>query len=650
MKTRISIALMLVAGVVLSCNKVSRTDLPAPQPEVTIRASIPDDATRVGAQYGFSWSWEATDRLTVIGEETQVFNIKKGFSAKFAEFTGRPVSGESFTILYPGVDANTADWSNQSQQGNGGTAHLRYTSALEGVDAYESFTFSSAWAAAHGGTIKQSGVLKFVIALPDEVSEVSSVALVSETPLFYSGNGEAKTDKLNLTLSGVTIGPDHLLTAWMTTSWNDLTVPAGTPVKVEVKADGKFIDQPLNFTADAVLRGGTVNTLTLSDASRWVSGEKRYASGTGVAGDPWVITTPEHMSHIFEDMAAGECRYFRLGADIDMTGMEWTPLNTVSPYDKGIDFDGDDHTISNFNCTTWTGSYASFFGVLYGKCYDVKFVNATVRTTKDGSGILGGYGGVNDLPCEVSRVHVQGSIEGKGKIGGLFGNGRGCVITACSADVVINGPNGQKCGGLVGTDVGRAITIRDSWSAGSIVSTASICGGIVGELVVEGSSIYNCYSTASVTTQYLFGGIVGRAVANQKATAANCTSYDPKNHVEKCIAWNTLLKSNCGDAGEHYSNGAVVGATAVKNYLAGCIRKPDLDFQDCTKNAELGTYVPFDQEDSDPDHPMVGGAGTFAFAYHGKAAAAGKTVSQVAKDLGWSETVWDLSGEFPKLK
>ena len=167
---------------------------------------------------------------------------------------------------------------------------------------------------------------------------------------------------------------------------------------------------------------------------------------------------------------------------------------------------------------------------------------------------------------------------------------------------------------------------------------------------MEGSSIYNCYSTASVTTQYLFGGIVGRAVAGQKSSAANCTSYDPKNHVEKCIAWNTLLKSNCGDAGEHYSNGAVVGATAVKNYLAGCIRKPDLDFQDCTKNAELGTYVPFDQEDSDPDHPMVGGAGTYAFAYHGKAAAAGKTVSQVAKDLGWSETVWDLSGEFPKLK
>ena len=37
-------------------------------------------------------------------------------------------------------------------------------------------------------------------------------------------------------------------------------------------------------------------------------------------------------------------------------------------------------------------------------------------------------------------------------------------------------------------------------------------------------------------------------------------------------------------------------------------------------------------------------------AYHGKAAAAGATVSSVAKTLGWSETVWDLSGTLPVLK
>jgi hypothetical protein len=47
---------------------------------------------------------------------------------------------------------------------------------------------------------------------------------------------------------------------------------------------------------------------------------------------------------------------------------------------------------------------------------------------------------------------------------------------------------------------------------------------------------------------------------------------------------------------------------------------------------------------------MVYGAGTYATAYHGKAAPAGKTLSQVAKDLGWSTDIWDFSGDTPKLK
>ena len=38
------------------------------------------------------------------------------------------------------------------------------------------------------------------------------------------------------------------------------------------------------------------------------------------------------------------------------------------------------------------------------------------------------------------------------------------------------------------------------------------------------------------------------------------------------------------------------------------------------------------------------------YPYHGKAAAAGKTISQLAADLGWSTDVWDLSGDVPALK
>ena len=36
--------------------------------------------------------------------------------------------------------------------------------------------------------------------------------------------------------------------------------------------------------------------------------------------------------------------------------------------------------------------------------------------------------------------------------------------------------------------------------------------------------------------------------------------------------------------------------------------------------------------------------------YHGKAAAADATPCSIAKAYGWDETVWDLSGNLPKLK
>ena len=641
----------LLAGLaVVSCSKEVK-ELPAPQEGtdlVTIRAVLSDD-TRAGAHNGFSWFWSAGDKLTVIGEndDTQVFTIKEGFSSKVAEFVGKAVKGETFTILFPSDKATSADWSKQTQKGNGSVDHLQYAASLTGVDDYMSFAFSPEWAEAHGGTLQQTGVLKMVLTLPEAAKTVSHIALSSEAPLFYKGNGDTMVNKLDLDLTDAAVAADHTVTAWFTTSWNEAEFASGTSLTVAVKTDAQSYEKDVTFSKDATLMSGKVNTF-FSDGKGWVL-PSHYASGKGTEASPWVIVSPAQMQYIKDDLTAGEKRWFKLGNDIDMTGIDWEPLNPTGPYDKAIDFDGAGHTISNFTCSAT--SYPSFFGVLYGKCHDVNFVNATINATSKGCGILGGYGGTTDKPAEVVNVHVQGKVisTAGNNAGGLFGTARECTITRCSADVVIDA-QGQMIGGLIGADAGLGVKIQDCWTAGSITTPSSIVGGICGDLVGKGSSIVNCYSTASITTQYLFGGIVGRAVAGQKSNAANCTGQTPENIIEKCVAWNEFLKSSNGDTSEHYSSGTVIGATATHNYLVGCVRKADLPFTDCPGNAALGTYLPFDQEDASPDSPMVPGEGTYAYAYHGKASAAGETLSQVAQRLGWSAEVWDFSAALPKLK
>ena len=651
MKTKIYLAALLAGMAVLSCSKEVK-ELPAPQEDtdlITIKALIPDAATKAGAHVGFSWYWSAGDKLTVVsGEETQVFSIKDGFTAKYAEFVGKPVNGESFTILFPGEKAASLDWSKQTQNGNGSVDHVQYAASLNDVDDYLSFSFSPEWAAEHGGTLKQTGVMKIVLALPDTVNAVSHIAVASDTPLFYKGNGDAMVNKLELDLTDAVLDENHELTAWMTTSWNEAVVPADASLTVSVKTDKNSIEKEVVFTKEATLMSGKVNTFT-PDGKGWVL-PSHYASGKGTEAKPWVITTAEQMTFIKDDLAAGEKRWFKLGADIDMTGIDWEPLNAASPYDKEIDFDGDGHTISNFTCSV--ASYPSFFGVLYGKCHDVTFKNALINASAKGCGILGGYGGTTGKPCEVDKVHVQGSVisSAGNNAGGMFGTARECTITRSSADVVVR-TKGQLVGGLFGADAGLGVLVRDCWTSGTIITESSIAGGIVGDLVATGSSIINCYSTATVTTQFIYGGIVGRAVAGQKSNKNNCTNQDPQNHIEYCIAWNDKLSSDfVPDTAEHYGSATIVGQTAFKNYLIGGVRKVDMDFSVCEANTAAGGYEPFDQEDADPEHPMTPGPGSYAFGYHGKASAPGETLSQVAQRIGWSAEIWDFSGDTPKLK
>ena len=187
MKTRIYTLALLTLFAAASCSKEADKVQPAAGELVTIRAILPEDDALKGAGVMtlLSWTWADGDKLTVVGETTEVFTIKPGFTPKQAEFVGKAVEGSSFTILFPGEDALTADLSGQVQKGNNNLDHLRYQAALKDVNDYSSFAFSADWAAAHGGSLQQEGVLKFELTPPDGTVSVSEVSLSADTPIFY---------------------------------------------------------------------------------------------------------------------------------------------------------------------------------------------------------------------------------------------------------------------------------------------------------------------------------------------------------------------------------------------------------------------------------------------------------------------------------
>ena len=97
----------------------------------------------------------------------------------------------------------------------------------------------------------------------------------------------------------------------------------------------------------------------------------------------------------------------------------------------------------------------------------------------------------------------------------------------------------------------------------------------------------------------------------------------------------------------------VVGYTSLKNYLTDCVRRPDAVYNTAVFFDYSDVFSLYDQDNSNPTTPLevvaVTGA-NYNWPYHGKAAAAGKTVSDVAQDLGWSSAIWDFSTEYPTLK
>lgn len=388
----------------------------------------------------------------------------------------------------------------------------------------------------------------------------------------------------------------------------------------------------------------------------------------------YTINNLEDLKNLKNNLKEGATTYVVLNADIDMASVtDWTPLFSAFNEDGTdlIEFNGKGHTISNFSCTS--GSYRSFFGFLSGRVYDVDFNDAKVDGTANKGtqpcAIIAAYGGnkTGNSKCAVYDVNVTGSLNGKaGGVGGIIGVAVNAIVKRCSFDGTIDNA-GRRQGGIVGYHNvqldGAYLRIEDCWTSGSITGQQQVAG-ILGQTQYEtgksgnktrASLIKNCYSRMAVTADRNAGGICG-------SCSYGGTYHDTELDIQKdmvigCIAWNEKVEAKKTTTG-NYSSAPVVGYCNKYQYFQNCWRKADMDFR-CPVTDKEFSITAVDQENSSPDMPMLGGTFEdsdcaygykYAYPYHGKAAAAGATVSSVAKQLKWNQNVWDLSGEYPVLK
>ena len=486
MKTRIHtfLSIAVLPFALFSCMKEFRSELPAPEPLVTISATIPGPTKveAVDAETGIDWNWQAGDQVAVLsGDNVSVFDIRNGFSPKEASFIGKLITGDSYTILYPGSYTSIKalegiSLSEQMQTGLDSKAHLKYFAALEGLSDYKQFSFSQ-----ESGTLRQCGVLRFQLTLPEETVAVSRISLKAGEPVFHSGNAaEALSDELAISIGEGELGADKTIIAWMNTSWFDDVIPAETPLTLSVNAGEFNWVYDLTPAADKTIKSGFVNKITVADASVWATGG-RYADGDGTQENPWQIKTAKQLSIMREDLVSKEMRYFKLVADIDMAGMEWKPLNNAEPFDKFLSFDGDGHTLYNLTVGEDV-AYPSFAGVLYGTIKDVTFTNANIAAGNNKAGVVAGYMGTAD---NFTANVISGVVVKNATI---------------SAD--------RHVGPVVGQVATGDNTISDTHVLGGTVTGAEYAGGFAG--FIQQGTVTGCSSNATVSGTKHVGGFVGK--------------------------------------------------------------------------------------------------------------------------------------------
>ena len=208
-----------------------------------------------------------------------------------------------------------------------------------------------------------------------------------------------------------------------------------------------------------------------------------------------------------------------LDADLDLTGVAWTPIGGDGHYFSGK-FYGNGHTISNLDFSENYGKTAypsfGFFSEIYGAEISGLTIQGKVDVSNSEYVFFGTVAGVavdskiSDCVSDVSFTDTGKYIKGTVAMCGHAINSTNEYCQNKGDFSVMKNISQSWMGGIAG--VADNSTVQYCVNTGNMTSWTHSSGGIVG-LLAKSSKVINCYSTGKIVPLGYgdtdFGGIAG---------------------------------------------------------------------------------------------------------------------------------------------
>ncbi|SFB29572.1 Ig-like domain (group 2) [Acetitomaculum ruminis DSM 5522] len=329
-----------------------------------------------------------------------------------------------------------------------------------------------------------------------------------------------------------------------------------------------------------------------------------FAAGEGTKENPYQIADKTQLiafANSLDDGIDYNDAFIKLTKDIDISGMEWTPVGG-SDYVFNGTFDGDNHTISGMTIGSKdavkeldsSNIYVGFFGAVTenARIKNLSLTDVYMNLHYKATARVGGIVGVmsNDAQnsdrsgAVIDNVYVQGQMNLTQDKGNLFLGGivgymyKGAVInshTDVSLSGVVNDEALAEVGGIVAL-TNRGL-IANCYSTGDGYGSGNRDGGNEGMAEVSNiaatnaGSVVGCLGTGNITTKELSyyagtisGWVTGLGKAYQSVYNSSSVMTINESTVSPLNDVGTLTTSGTSDeTGEYFNGGLKTDLTGI---------------------------------------------------------------------------------------